>query len=143
MGESLSVALSLQTSVVEALQKCAKKFVQRHIRIRPCRPLAINATVPRFQGGGDVMRIVVTALVMTLLGGCATANETFGNGQLCGLHPYCGAATDIEVIKATTAENAGALRVLAPLAIIDLPFSIVADTLILPYTIFHMKPAEE
>ncbi|MCP2073152.1 UNVERIFIED_ORG: uncharacterized protein YceK [Pseudomonas lini] len=89
------------------------------------------------------MRIVVTALVMTLLGGCATANETFGNGQLCGLHPYCGAATDIEVIKATTAESAGALRVLAPLAIIDLPFSIVADTLILPYTIFHMKPAEE
>ena len=89
------------------------------------------------------MRIVVTALAMTLLAGCATANETFGDGQLCGLHPYCGASTDIMVIKATSAKNAGAMRALAPLAMIDLPFSIVADTLILPYTIFHINRSEE
>lgn len=51
------------------------------------------------------MRIVVMALTMALLGGCATANETFGMGQLCGRHPYCGAATDIEIIKASTNDN--------------------------------------
>ncbi|WP_447769424.1 YceK/YidQ family lipoprotein [Pseudomonas kilonensis] len=89
------------------------------------------------------MRIVVMALTMALLGGCATANETFGMGQLCGRHPYCGAATDIEIIKASTNDNDVYSRALAPFAIVDLPFSIVADTLILPYTIFHMRPAEE
>lgn len=86
------------------------------------------------------MRIVIMALTMTLLAGCATVNETFGNGRICGLHPYCGAYTDIMVIKA---KNAGAMRALIPYAIIDLPFSIVADTLILPYTIFHIKRSEE
>lgn len=89
------------------------------------------------------MRIVIMTLIMALLAGCATANETFGMGQLCGRQPYCGAATDIEIIKGSTNDNDVYSRALAPFAIIDLPFSLVADTLILPYTIFHMRPAEE
>lgn len=89
------------------------------------------------------MRIAILALTMALLAGCATANETFGMGQLCGRQPYCGAATDIKIIKGSTNDNDVYSRALAPFAIIDLPFSIVADTLILPYTIFHMRPAEE
>ncbi|WP_256572878.1 MULTISPECIES: YceK/YidQ family lipoprotein [unclassified Pseudomonas] len=93
--------------------------------------------------GARVMRNVVLALTMALLAGCATANETFGMGQMCGLHPYCGAATDIEIIKGSTNDNDVYSRALAPFAIVDLPFSVVADTLILPYTIFHMRPAEE
>ncbi|WP_256573453.1 MULTISPECIES: YceK/YidQ family lipoprotein [unclassified Pseudomonas] len=93
--------------------------------------------------GERVMRIVVLALTMALLAGCATANETFGMGQVCGLHPYCGAATDIEIIKGSMNDNDVYSRALAPFAIVDLPFSVVADTLILPYTIFHMRPAEE
>ncbi|WP_226921101.1 YceK/YidQ family lipoprotein [Pseudomonas brassicacearum] len=54
-----------------------------------------------------------------MLGGCAKANEI------------------------STNDNDVYLRALAPFAVVDLPFSIVADTLILPYTIFHMRPAEE
>lgn len=89
------------------------------------------------------MRIVGIALTIILLTGCATANETFGTGQLCGVHPYCGVSVDLQVLKATTEDNATIARALAPFAVIDLPLSFVADTLILPYTIFHMRPAEE
>ncbi|MEK1941069.1 MAG: YceK/YidQ family lipoprotein [Pseudomonas sp.] len=31
------------------------------------------------------------------------------------------------------------VQVLAPLALFDLPFSVVADTLFLPYTLFNQK----
>ncbi|WHS62531.1 YceK/YidQ family lipoprotein [Pseudomonas sp. G2-4] len=89
------------------------------------------------------MRIVVTALAMALLTGCATINESSSYGHMCGLHPYCGVTVDMAIIKDSTTGNAGAMSALAPFAIIDLPFSFVADTLILPYTIFHMKEDDE
>lgn len=89
------------------------------------------------------MRILIGAVVVMVLAGCSTFSETFGDRPGCGAHPYCGSSTDIELIKATTDESAGALRALVPLAVIDLPFSMVADTLFLPYTAFHAESAQK
>jgi uncharacterized protein YceK len=90
------------------------------------------------------MRIIGTALTIALLTGCATANETFGNGGLCGVQPYCGTYFDYQILKeAVTEENATYASAFAPLAAIDLPLSFVADTLILPYTIFQIRPSDE
>ncbi|MBU6957205.1 YceK/YidQ family lipoprotein [Pseudomonas sp. CVAP len=89
------------------------------------------------------MKLIVGALAVALLAGCSTFSETFGDRPRCGAHPYCGSSTDIELIKATTDESAGVLRALVPLAVIDLPFSMVADTLFLPYTAFHTEPAQK
>ncbi|MCL6701811.1 YceK/YidQ family lipoprotein [Pseudomonas sp. T1.Ur] len=90
------------------------------------------------------MRIIGTALTIALLTGCATANETFGNGGACGVQPYCGTYFDYQILKeAVTEDNATYASAFAPLAAIDLPLSFVADTLILPYTIFQIRPSEE
>jgi uncharacterized protein YceK len=89
------------------------------------------------------MKLFVGALAVVMLAGCSTFSETFGDRPSCGAHPYCGSSTDIELIKAATDESAGALRALVPLAVIDLPFSMVADTLFLPYTAFHTEPAQK
>ncbi|MBC3375878.1 YceK/YidQ family lipoprotein [Pseudomonas sp. SWRI92] len=90
------------------------------------------------------MRIIGTALIIALLTGCATANETFGTGGLCGVSPYCGVYFDYQILKeAVTEDNSTFASAFAPFAAIDLPLSFVADTLILPYTIFHMRPSEE
>nr|WP_282443273.1 YceK/YidQ family lipoprotein [Pseudomonas sp. B329] len=35
--------------------------------------------------------------------------------------------------------SAGIFLIFVPLAVIDLPFSMVADTLFLPYTVFHTE----
>ncbi len=86
------------------------------------------------------MRRIAAAAALVLLGGCSTMAETFDDSARCGPRPYCGSATDIEVISALGQENAGVFQVLAPLALIDLPFSVVADTLFLPYTAFNQKP---
>ncbi|MBT2337627.1 MULTISPECIES: YceK/YidQ family lipoprotein [Pseudomonas] len=83
------------------------------------------------------MKFFIAVSAFALLTGCSTLAETFDDRPRCGPHPYCGASTDIEVMKAATEDNAGVFRVLAPLAMIDLPFSLVADTLFLPYTAFN------
>ncbi|MGK3118692.1 YceK/YidQ family lipoprotein [Pseudomonas corrugata] len=89
------------------------------------------------------MRLMLTVMTMALLTGCATVNESSSYGHMCGLHPYCGVTVDLEIIKGAADDHAGAMSALTPFAVIDLPFSFVADTLILPYTIFHMKSADE
>ncbi|AHL33259.1 hypothetical protein CD58_10300 [Pseudomonas brassicacearum] len=86
------------------------------------------------------MKLFFGVSAVALLAGCSTLSETFDDRPRCGPHPYCGASTDIEVIKAATDENAGIFRALVPLAVIDLPFSLVADTLFLPYTAFAKEP---
>ncbi len=88
------------------------------------------------------MRMVITAIALAMLAGCSTVSETFGDGKHCGIHPYCGSAVDLMVIRGATEENAGVMVVLAPIAIIDLPFSLVADTLVLPYTLLHTDTVE-
>jgi uncharacterized protein YceK len=47
---------------------------------------------------------------------------------------YCGTRVDALMISMATDESAGVLRAFWPLAIMDLPLSLVADTLLLPYT---------
>ena len=89
------------------------------------------------------MRGVAMVLAVATLSGCSTMAETFDDRPRCGIHPYCGATTDLEVISALGEDDPGIFVVLAPLAIIDLPFSLVADTLFLPYTAFHTEPAEQ
>jgi len=88
------------------------------------------------------MKLFFGMLAVALLAGCSTLAETYDDRPRCGVHPYCGASTDIEVIKAATDENAGIFRALVPLAVIDLPFSLVADTLLLPYTAFAKEPVQ-
>ena len=83
-----------------------------------------------------IMRAVITALALAASTGCATVHETFDDNAHCGPRPYCGATTDIEYIKVLSDGKAGVLAAFIPLAVIDLPFSVVADTLILPYTAF-------
>jgi uncharacterized protein YceK len=89
------------------------------------------------------MKSFLGAITVMLLTGCSTLAETFDDHPRCGAHPYCGSSTDIEVFKGATEENAGVLRVLLPVALIDLPFSLVADTLFLPYTAFNTEPAHK
>ncbi|MCG6577511.1 YceK/YidQ family lipoprotein [Pseudomonas sp. AF32] len=89
------------------------------------------------------MKFFLGASVVFLLAGCSTLSETFDDHPRCGPHPYCGSASDIELIRAATEEDAGILRALVPVAVIDLPFSLVADTLFLPYTAFAGEPARD
>lgn len=89
------------------------------------------------------MKFFLGASAVVLLTGCSTLSETFDDHPRCGPRPYCGSASDIELIKAATEEDAGILRALVPVAVIDLPFSLVADTLLLPYTAFAAEPARD
>ncbi len=83
------------------------------------------------------MRSLLAVVAIASLTGCATAHETFDGNAQCGPHPYCGTATDINYLGALTDGKAGVLAGFIPLVIIDLPLSIVGDTLVLPYTAFN------
>jgi uncharacterized protein YceK len=83
------------------------------------------------------MRPLVTALLLASLSGCATLNETFDDNARCGPRPYCGAATDVEYLQMLTDGKAGVLAAFIPLVVIDLPLSVIGDTLVLPYTAFN------
>lgn len=88
------------------------------------------------------MRSVLAVLALSLLTGCATVNETVDGNAQCGPHPYCGTATDVKYLGALTDGKAGVLAWFIPLVIIDLPLSLVADTLVLPYTAFNGLAAQ-
>jgi uncharacterized protein YceK len=47
------------------------------------------------------------------------------------------------MIAMATDEGAGVLRAFWPIALIDLPFSIVADTILLPYTVYKGSEVED
>ena len=79
---------------------------------------------------------VITAMLLT--SGCATLTETFEERSHCG-----GTRVDAVMISAATDESAGVLRAFWPLAIMDLPLSLVADTLLLPYTAYLDSKAGE
>ncbi len=84
-----------------------------------------------------LMRRAVIAAAFATTAGCATLGETFNDNAQCGAHPYCGTATDVEYLKGLTDGNAGPLAAFIPLVIIDIPLSLAADTLFLPYTVFN------
>lgn len=71
-----------------------------------------------------------------LLSACSTMSETFADRPHCGPSlVYCGTRFDIAVIAAGFIDNSALVKALGPFAAIDLPFSLVADTVLLPYTI--------
>lgn len=84
------------------------------------------------------MRWICTVMITVLLTtGCATLSETFEERSHCGSsRMYCGTRVDAMMIAAATHESTGVLKVFWPIAIVDMPLSIVADTLLLPYTAF-------
>jgi uncharacterized protein YceK len=84
------------------------------------------------------MRLLCAVITsMLLISGCATLSETFEERSHCGnSRIYCGTRVDAIMIAMATDEGAGVLRAFWPIALIDLPFSIVADTLLLPYTMY-------
>ena len=84
------------------------------------------------------MRLFCLAASLALLTGCSTFAETFSETPHCpGSLVYCGTRVDAYLISVATDEDAGILRAFWPIALIDLPFSVVADTLILPYTLYQ------
>lgn len=91
------------------------------------------------------MRWVFTVVAaMLLTSGCATLTETFEERSHCGnTRVYCGTRVDALMISMATDESAGVLRAFWPLAIMDLPLSLVADTLLLPYTAYLDSNAGE
>ncbi len=84
------------------------------------------------------MRCLLTTMwLILILSGCATMTETFEDRSHCGVsRVYCGTRVDAMVIAAATDESAGVIRAFWPIALVDLPLSLVADTLLLPYTTF-------
>lgn len=90
------------------------------------------------------MRLFCLAASIGLLSGCSTFAETFSENPHCpGSLVYCGTRVDAYLISVATDEDAGILRAFWPIALIDLPFSVVADTLILPYTLYRDAAPEE
>lgn len=78
--------------------------------------------------------VVIVALVTSA---CATMTETFHERSRCKPElVYCGTRTDALYIAAMFAKNAGILRAFGPIALVDLPFSFIADTVLLPYTVY-------
>lgn len=90
------------------------------------------------------MRLFCLAAAMGLLTGCSTFDATFGEQSYCPESPvYCGTRVDALLLAAATDESAGVLRVLWPIALLDLPFSAIADTLLLPYTLYQDAKADK
>lgn len=91
------------------------------------------------------MRCLVTVIAaLSLTAGCATLTETFEERSHCGAtRVYCGTRVDAIMISMATDESAGVLRAFWPLAIMDLPLSLVADTFLLPYTVYLDSKAGE
>lgn len=83
------------------------------------------------------MRSIHSLLVATLLlSACSTMSETFADRPHCGPSlVYCGTRFDIFIVAAAFSRNTNIYTALGPFAAIDLPFSLVADTVLLPYTI--------
>lgn len=90
------------------------------------------------------MRLFCLATALGLLTGCSSLAATFGEKPYCPDGPvYCGTRVDASLLAAATDESAGVLRALWPIALIDLPFSAIADTLLLPYTLYQDAKADK
>jgi len=81
------------------------------------------------------LRLYAAAAVLCLISGCSTFSETFADRPHASSLVYIGTQVDVAVIGAAGDESAGIFRLFAPFALLDLPLSLAADTLLLPYTI--------
>lgn len=68
-----------------------------------------------------------------LLGGCQTVCNLSGpDSEVCA---YGGVVRNVEALKWAAQDPDGTTRDLLPLVALDLPLTVVADTLTLPYTL--------
>ena len=89
-------------------------------------------------------RISAVMALFLFTSGCSTFSETFDRRSHCAPSlVYCGTRVDAQMIAAASDESAGLLRIFLPMAIIDLPISLAADTIILPYTIYRDATSTE
>lgn len=87
-------------------------------------------------------RWYAAALLLCLTSGCSTLSETFADRPHAPSLVYIGTQVDVAVIGAAGDDSAGILRLFWPFALMDLPLSLAADTLLLPYTLAH-NPAKQ
>lgn len=80
-------------------------------------------------------RLYAAAATLCLTSGCSTLSETFADRPHTSSLVYSGTQVDVAVVGALGDETAGIFRLFAPFALLDLPLSLAADTLLLPYTI--------
>ncbi|MDK9717875.1 MAG: YceK/YidQ family lipoprotein [Trichlorobacter sp.] len=81
------------------------------------------------------IRLYAAAVVLCLISGCSTFSETFADRPHASSLVYIGTQVDLAVVGTLGDETAGIFRLFAPFALLDLPLSLAADTLLLPYTI--------
>lgn len=80
-------------------------------------------------------RLYAAVAVLCLTSGCSTFSETFADRPHASSLVYIGTQVDLAVVGALGDDSAGIFRLFAPFALLDLPLSLAADTLLLPYTI--------
>ncbi len=80
-----------------------------------------------------IVKIILVCFILSLLGGCSSIFNSFGDKET-GSRVYIGVRKDIKcIVSGGHSHLSGIDKVMA---VIDLPFSLVADTILLPYTIF-------
>lgn len=87
-------------------------------------------------------RVSAAAVLLCLASGCSTFSETFADRPHAASLTYIGTRVDVAVIGAAGDESAGLLRLFWPFALLDLPLSLSADTLLLPYTLYQDTAAK-
>jgi uncharacterized protein YceK len=79
-------------------------------------------------------KLLMSLSMMLLMSGCATSIGLFSKGEKA--KPYFGTQFDSHILanpQELTAKSPVLLWIGYPAALLDLPLSIVADTLVLPY----------
>lgn len=82
-----------------------------------------------------LFRLSIVTAVLCLTSGCSTFSETFADRPHASSVVYIGTRVDVAVAGAMGDKSAGIFQLFAPFALFDLPLSLAADTLLLPYTI--------
>ena len=88
-------------------------------------------------------RWYTVAALVCLTTGCSTFSETFADRPHAASLVYIGTQVDVAVVGAAGDESAGLLRLFWPFALMDLPLSLTADTLLLPYTLYQDSTREK
>ncbi|MDH5180493.1 MAG: YceK/YidQ family lipoprotein [Gammaproteobacteria bacterium] len=80
--------------------------------------------------------IVLAGLLLGLTAGCASIHAVSDKDKSAGPYAYRGVQTDIALMGLSLCEGHGCVPlVVLPFALIDLPLSMVMDTILLPFTL--------
>ncbi len=74
----------------------------------------------------------IAVAVIPFLGGCGTLSNV--TDQAPAVRAYGGVQRDWEVLKMAQEDDSGIMWAFVPSLVVDLPLSVVGDTLTLPYT---------